>query len=303
VDGTGHAYRLGGDEFCTLTLHGQAEAESTSARLAAVFSEQGDGFSISAAFGCVSLVGGSVTPGDALKHADRRMYADKHRGRATAARQSADVLAKALRERNLDLSHHLDKVAQLARVVGTRMGMEVADLEATVRAAELHDVGKVAIPDEILLKSGPLTPSERTFVEQHTVMGERILTAAPSLADVGRLVRHSHERVDGTGYPDRLKGEEIPFGSRLIHVCDAYQAMTSDRPYKRAMTVEAALAELRRCKDTQFDAAIVDEFCAVIEEEQQQPHPVETPMGQAVAENFAEVLAVSDAGAGGSARE
>lgn len=294
VDSSGQAYRLGGDEFCTLTSHDGVREEAVSARLAAAFSEQGEGFSITASYGCATVEGGVSHPPDALRFADRRMYADKHRGRATAARQSADVLAKALRERNLDLSHHLDEVAHLARLVGTKIGMTAGDLEATVRAAELHDVGKVAIPDEILLKSGPLTPSERIFIEQHTIMGERILAAAPALADVGRLVRHSHERFDGDGYPDRLAGEEIPLGSRVIHVCDAYEAMTSDRPYKRAMSVEAALAELRRCKYEQFDGAIVDVFCSLIEENAKEPRLSETPTGRAVAENFAEVLAASE---------
>ena len=294
VGTNGHAYRLGGDEFCALTKHSEAEAQSASARLAAAFSEQGDGFSISSSYGWASLTGSAVIPSEVLTLADRRMYADKHRGRATAARQSADVLAKALRERNLDLSHHLDTVAHLVRMVGVRMGMAIGDLEAAVRAAELHDVGKVAIPDEILLKSGPLTPSERDFIEQHTIMGERILAAAPSLADVGLLVRHSHERFDGEGYPDGLAGEEIPLGSRLIHVCDAYEAMTSDRPYKRSMTVEAALSELRRCKDTQFDGTIVEAFCSVIEQEEEAPPPVATQTGQAIAENFAEVLSMSE---------
>jgi two-component system, cell cycle response regulator len=294
LNSSGHAYRLGGDEFCTLTSHAGGQEEAVSARLAAALSEQGEGFSIAASFGCATVDGGVSHPPDALRSADRQMYADKHRGRATAARQSADVLAKALRERNLDLSHHLDEVAHLARLVGNRIGMVAGDLEATVRAAELHDVGKVAIPDEILLKSGPLTASERTFIEQHTIMGERILAAAPALADVGRLVRHSHERFDGEGYPDRLEGEEIPLGSRVIHVCDAYEAMTSDRPYKRAMSVEAALSELRRCKYEQFDGAIVDVFCLLIEENAEEPRFSETPMGQAVAENFAEVLAGSE---------
>jgi two-component system, cell cycle response regulator len=294
VNSSGHAYRLGGDEFCTLTSPARGQEEAVSARLAAAFSEQGEGFSIAASYGCATVEGGVSHPPDALRSADRRMYADKHRGRATAARQSADVLAKALRERNLDLSHHLDEVAHLARLVGNRIGMAAGDLEATVRAAELHDVGKVAIPDEILLKSGPLTASERTFIEQHTIMGERILAAAPALADVGRLVRHSHERYDGEGYPDRLEGEEIPLGSRVIHVCDAYEAMTSDRPYKRAMSVEAALSELRRCKYEQFDGAIVDVFCSLIEENAEEPRFSETPTGQAVAENFAEVLAGSE---------
>jgi two-component system cell cycle response regulator len=265
VNGEGHAYRLGGDEFCTLTSHTRDEAESAAARLAAAFSEQGDGFSIGASYGWAT-VEESTAPSEVLRLADRRMYADKHRGRATAARQSADVLAKALRERNLELSDHLGRVAQLSRGVAERIGLSDKEIEEIVHAAELHDVGKVAIPDEILLKPGSLTTGERAFIEQHTIMGERILSAAPSLARVGRLVRHSHERFDGEGYPDRLRGEEIPLGARVIHVCDAFEAMTSDRPYKRAMTSEAALAELARCSNTQFDARVVDTFSSMVEQ-------------------------------------
>lgn len=289
----GHAYRLGGDEFCTLTAHAAEEAGSAAAHLAAAFSEQGDSFSITASYGWADLPGGDCSPSEVLKLADRRMYADKHRGRVTAARQSADVLAKALRERNRELSEHLDEVARLARVVGVRMGMSGVDVEETVRAAELHDVGKVAIPDEILLKPGPLTPSERDFVEQHTIMGERILAAAPALADVGRIVRHSHERFDGEGYPDRLQGTEIPCGSRLIHVCDAFEAMTSDRPYKRAMSVEAALAELRRCRNTQFDGEVVDAFCSFIEQGEEISN-TSAAVTDAAAHDIAQLLSLSE---------
>ncbi len=124
-------------------------------------------------------------------------------------------------------------------------------------AAELHDVGKVAIPDEILLKPGPLDAGEWRFMERHTLIGERIIGSSPGLAPVAAMVRSSHERWDGRGYPDRLSGEDIPLGARIVAVCDAYDAMTKDRSYRSGMDPELALTELRRCAGSQFDPAVV----------------------------------------------
>jgi HD-GYP domain-containing protein (c-di-GMP phosphodiesterase class II) len=157
---------------------------------------------------------------------------------------------------------HARDVARLAAAVGHRLGLEGGEAADLVQAAELHDVGKVAIPDSILQKPGPLAPDEQQFMRRHTLIGENILSAASALAGVGRLVRSSHERYDGTGYPDRLAREEIPLASRIIFVCDAYDAMTTDRPYRKAMNKEDAVAELRRCASTQFDPAVVDAFIA-----------------------------------------
>ena len=149
---------------------------------------------------------------------------------------------------------------------GDRLGLDGGEVADLVRAAELHDVGKVAIPDSILQKPGPLAPDEQQLMRRHTLIGENILSAASALAGVGRLVRSSHERFDGTGYPDRLQHEEIPLASRIIFVCDAYDAMTTDRPYRKAMSEEHAVAELRRCASTQFDPAVVDAFVAELRE-------------------------------------
>ena len=133
-----------------------------------------------------------------------------------------------------------------------------------VRAAELHDIGKVAVPDSILHKTGSLDELEWAFVREHTIVGDRILNAAPALVPVATLVRGSHEHFDGQGYPDGLAGEEIPLGSRIIAVCDAFHAMTSDRSYRAGMSIEDAVEELHRCAGQQFDPRVVDVFCDAV---------------------------------------
>ena len=150
--------------------------------------------------------------------------------------------------------------------IAERLGLPAHEVKLHPLAAELHDVGKTAIPDAILNKPGPLDDDEWEFMRRHTVIGERIILAAPSLAPTAELVRSSHERFDGTGYPDALRGEEIPLGASIIAVCDAFDAMVSERPYRDAMSPADALVELRRCAGTQFDPGVVEAFCAVAEE-------------------------------------
>jgi HD-GYP domain-containing protein (c-di-GMP phosphodiesterase class II) len=171
---------------------------------------------------------------------------------------------RTLEERHPDLGEHVDGVAAMAAAVARRLGLDDAQVERIAHAARLHDVGKVAIPDAILAKPEPLEPEEREFIQRHTIIGERIIAAAPALTDVARLVRSSHERWDGTGYPDELAGEAIPLGARIVSACDAYDAMITDRPYQAAVDSERACAELRRCAGTQFDPGVVPAFVAVI---------------------------------------
>ena len=156
-------------------------------------------------------------------------------------------------ERTPDLRDHIDDVAVHAQSVARRLGLRAHELYEVVRAAELHDIGKMAIPDALLQKPGPLDAAEWEFMRQHTIIGERMLHMAPALARVAQLVRWSHERVDGTGYPDGLAGDEIPLGARIVSVCDAFDAMTTDRPYRGAVSADEAVAELLRHAGTQFD--------------------------------------------------
>ena len=187
----------------------------------AALREQGEGFDVTAASGSALMPADADTATEALRVADQRMYAAKLGTSRGAEHQSKDVLIRVLAERHPDLGDHLNGVAELAEGVGRRLGLEDQELAQVRHAAELHDIGKVAIPDSIIDKPGPLDDEEWAFMRRHTIIGQRILAAAPALAPVGELVRSSHERFDGGGYPDGLSGKEIPLGARIIAECDS----------------------------------------------------------------------------------
>jgi two-component system, cell cycle response regulator len=263
VAGHGSAYRLGGDEFCVLLDQHAAAGDTTIQAALAALAEPADPFTVDASYGLVSLPADAVTALDALRLADHRMYALKHGRRATKG-EAREVLLAVLGEREPDLQRHMHDVAQLARLVGTHMGLDAEDLDVVVRAAELHDIGKVAVPDAVLHKRGPLDDAEWSFIRQHTIIGERIVGAAEALRPVGRVVRASHERWDGGGYPDGLAGEAIPLGARIVFACDAWDAMTRDRDYRSALSAHEAADELRTNAGTQFDADVVAALLAVV---------------------------------------
>jgi diguanylate cyclase (GGDEF)-like protein len=168
-----------------------------------------------------------------------------------------EALATALVERDRYTGEHSAVVVDMAKTVAGALGLDEAEVERIGHAALLHDIGKVGMPDRILHKAGRLGRAEWDVMREHPVIGERILTAIPGMGSVARIVRHEHERFDGSGYPDGLAGQAIPLGSRIILACDAYHAMTSDRPYRAAMAHDHAVAELVRCAGTQFDPRIV----------------------------------------------
>ncbi len=262
VTGTGTAYRMGGDEFCVLARCTPHAAERLLAAAASALSDRGDGWSIDCSYGAAWVPSDATTANDALMTADRRMYANKAT-RSSASRQITDVLLQVLTEQDKSLDAHVSHVAELATQLATALGLPDHEAQRVTLAATLHDVGKTAIPAAILNKPGPLDEHEREFVHRHTLVGERIVLAAPALAHTAALIRSSHERIDGTGYPDGLGNEQIPIGSRIIAVCDAYDAMTSHRPYRHTKTPEAARAELAHCAGTQFDPQVVHTFCTI----------------------------------------
>ena len=264
---TGRVYRIGGDEFCALIDTPPGASHSHVEAAAGALFEQGEGFTIGCSHGAVLLPSEAYDSSTALTIADQRMYAAKRVGRVSAAQQSKDVLLSAVAERSRDLGAHGHDVAELAAAIATSFSLRLDEVETIRHAAELHDVGKVAVPDAILHKPGMLDEGEWAFIRRHTLIGEKIIGAAPDLARVARLVRSSHENYDGTGYPDGLVRREIPLGSRIIAVCDAFDAMTTDRPYCEAMDEESAVSELRRCAGTQFDPDVVERFCAALASE------------------------------------
>jgi two-component system, cell cycle response regulator len=270
VVGHGRAYRLGGDEFCVLLRPGPAGVEPLALACVAALSEQGEGFDVTTSHGAVLAPAEARTATEALQLADRRMYARKGERRLSAGSQSRDVLLRTLSETRPDLHAHLRGTAELATAVGRELGMHREALDEVARAAELHDVGKMAIPDGILEKTGPLDDAEWSFMRRHTIIGERILLAAPALRSAARLVRASHERWDGRGYPDGLAGEEIPLGARVVAICDAFHAMTTERAHRPLRSGSEALAELYRCAGTQFDPEVVDAFARVLDRENAQ---------------------------------
>jgi len=254
----GRAYRLGGDEFCVLASTEAMKADAIVAAAKAALAESGTGFSITASCGTVRLPSEAPTPTEALRLADRRMYMEKGQRADSALSQARSVLLGLLRERQPDHDRHVDGVARLAFETGQALGLDAEDLDVLVRAAEMHDIGKVAIPDEILNKPGPLDESELELMRNHPKVGERVLYAAPALREVGKVVRSTHEHWDGSGYPDGLSGEEIPLAARVILICNAYDAMVESRPYGEPLSEAEAIGELRREAGEQFDPKLVE---------------------------------------------
>ena len=268
VKPAGVAYRLGGDEFCVLAQISPADTEPLIAAGRAALSAEGEGFEVGASCGSVMMPAETREVSDALRTADQRMYAAKGSRAGASERQARDLLLRVLDAREPELRERHRGLGEMAAAVGRRLKMRSEGLDVLTRAAELHDIGKIGIPEGVLDKAGPLDQLEREMVETHPLIGQRILGAAPAMAPVARLVRSSHERWDGAGYPEGLAGEDIPLGSRIILVCNAFQAMTSERPYGRTYELEEALDELRANSGGQFDGNVVEEFCDLMSDPQ-----------------------------------
>ena len=282
----GEAFRLGGDEFALLLVdHDEAmalaAADSIVERIATVDFDHIGTVTVSAGLATFPMQGHGRD--ELIRLADSALYWAKEHGKnrvrlyrpevvelselkrlaagpdKAARYRAAASLAKAVDARDTYTGSHSERVSELAAKVAKRLGLDAEQVELTRLAGSLHDLGKLAIPEEILRKPGTLTDSERLVLERHPQIGFRMLDSL-GVDPVADLVLHHHERWDGTGYPDGLRGEQIPLGARIIFVTDAYDAMTSDRIYRPKLSSRAALAELERCAGTQFDPGIVAAF-------------------------------------------
>jgi diguanylate cyclase (GGDEF)-like protein len=282
----GEAYRLGGDEFALLFVDhdegmGLAAANSIVERIATVDFDHIGTVTVSAGLATFPMQGHGRD--ELIRLADSALYWAKEHGKnrvrlyrpevvelselkrlaagpdKAARYRAAASLAKAVDARDTYTGSHSERVGELSAKVATRLGLGAEQVELTRLAGSLHDLGKLAIPEEILRKPGTLTDSERLVLERHPQIGFRMLDSL-GVDPVADLVLHHHERWDGTGYPDGLRGEQIPLGARIIFVTDAYDAMTSDRIYRPKRSTQAALVELERCAGTQFDPGIVAAF-------------------------------------------
>jgi HD-GYP domain-containing protein (c-di-GMP phosphodiesterase class II) len=178
---------------------------------------------------------------------------------------TAEALAAALEAKDSYTADHASSIADLAVEVGEEFGLDADALRDLRYGAIFHDIGKIAIPDAILNKPGPLTDAEFEVIKRHPIVGEQILAPVPFLDQVRRVVRHDHERWDGKGYPDGLKGRQIPIGARIVLVVDAFHAMVSDRSYRKGMSEESARIEMRAHAGTQFDPDVVEAFLRVLD--------------------------------------
>jgi len=171
-------------------------------------------------------------------------------------------LVDAIEAKDVATLGHVSRVAAYALAIGHRLRLGPSELRALVLAAQMHDVGKIGVPDAILRKPGPLSEREFDEVRQHTQRGHAIAERVPAIRDLAPVIRAHHERLDGSGYPDGLRGDEIPLLARIIAVADSYDAMTSARPYRRPLSHDEAVAELLRVRGTQLDPACVEAFLA-----------------------------------------
>jgi diguanylate cyclase (GGDEF)-like protein len=275
------AARWGGEEFvlCAPDIVDEAALRRLADRLRRAIARQpmlavGFEIAVTASVGAAFATTTGQSADELLDLADQAMYGAKRSGRnrtrltgqktATAAAEEPDTiriaraLALAASLREGAPAGHADHVAQLAGAVAQNLGLS-ADVVLRCRLAGLlHDVGKAAIPDRILFKPGPLTKAEWRTMRTHPAISERIVHRVPGLTGAARLVRHHHERWDGAGYPDRLAGEAIPIEARVIAAADAYSAMLTDRPYRRACSRQEAIAELERAAGSQLDPTVVD---------------------------------------------
>ncbi|MCF6096345.1 diguanylate cyclase [Thermovorax subterraneus] len=263
--------RIGGDEFAILLPNtNYNEADKILKRIRDNINkynqnEAADGIILSVSLGFATADNEKADLEKVLSQADEMMYRYKLLNSSSIRSQTINVLLSALAEKDYITEGHAKRVKDLCMKIGERLGLSEKELSDLALLAEIHDLGKVAIPDSILNKKGPLDEEEWKIMKQHCEKGYRIALSSPDLAHIADLILKHHERWDGSGYPLGLKDEEIPLACRILSVVDAYDAMTSERPYSKAKSKKEALAEIKNCAGKQFDPKVVEAFLALFE--------------------------------------
>ena len=260
--------RIGGDEFGVM-LKGVHKMELEEA-LASIYDEvslmnQMDGaIQISVSVGYAFHENGPINGLSLYQEADNNMYQNKLLKTSSYRSNLVRSLMKALEARDYITEGHADRMDELAELIGRQMGLTSVELDRIALLCKFHDIGKVGIPDSILKKPGKLTDEEYKVMKTHAVIGERIANASGELKEISYLIMKHHERYDGKGYPTGLKGDEIPIECQVLSVVDAYDAMTNDRPYRKALSKEVAIEEIVNHRGSQFSPQVVDAFLQVM---------------------------------------
>src|SRR5690554_2691985 len=265
LDNQGIVARIGGDEFIYLLPNmshkeGQAFVES----LENLFENQLiKGIKIAISYGLATKEVGEHID-DALKQSEEAMYQHKLFEHTSHRSEFIKSILNTLREKNPREKEHSNRVAHICIEIGKALDMKKHELALLEAIASLHDIGKIAIDEAILNKPGKLNEEEWEIIKTHPEIGYRIISHAPEYAEIAEDILSHHERYDGTGYPRGLKGDEIPIRARIIAIADAYDAMISNRPYRKALTKEEAIEEIKKCSGTQFDPKLVEIFLKIV---------------------------------------
>jgi HD-GYP domain-containing protein (c-di-GMP phosphodiesterase class II) len=269
----GTAYRLEDGRLALLVPSGDSQVGELVVAATAALHDEGPDLLIGSACGEVAIPDEANDADSALQIAGQRLTAHTQVQHRSARRQAHAVLMAALAARRPELREHLRVVVYRAIAISRHLGISRAEIDDIALAAELQDVGLLAVPEAILEKRTPLTPEEAALIRNRPLAGEQIIGSAPGLAPVASLVRASSEHFDGSGFPDGVAGEAIPMGARIVAVAVAFAALTAPRPYRAAGSVEEALEELGRCAGTQFDPRVVEALAADLREERSELSP------------------------------
>ena len=261
--------RIGGDEFVILVANSNTnDIQSSINKLESrVFSYSNDDQNIGISLDYAIKKDNKSSLQQVFKEADANMYLKKVMSGASSRDNNLQLLQKILSGKDIETNDHLNRTSHLAMKFASKLELDHSQTNDLILLSQLHDIGKTVIPDNILFKPASLDKKEWDIMKSHSLKGYEIMSASPTLKGISKYILHHHEHYDGSGYPLGLSGNQIPYLSRIITIIDAYDVMTNIRVYKKAMTSENAIAELKRCSNTQFDPELVSQFVDLVKDQ------------------------------------